>query len=61
MNKAILLTTIGLGVAGTVQVIGHYFSLSDLTTGILTGLGLGLMIVGLMAKKPKPAKIRVRK
>ncbi|WP_165396039.1 hypothetical protein [Flavobacterium sp. J27] len=32
------------------QILTHYFQFNDLTKGILTGLGLGLLLLALLQK-----------
>ena len=53
-NQTLVLTTaIGISIVAGAQIANHIIHLSDITHGLLTGVGLGIMIIGFTAIKLK--------
>jgi len=50
-NKQKLLVIAGLLIIATAQIITHYIDLQDSVTGIISGLGIGLLLGALFQKK----------
>ncbi len=53
-EKSFVLIPIGLCWNSTVLAISHFKTMPDLVTGILTGVGIGLMVLPFIFKKFKP-------
>lgn len=52
-NKQKLLVIAGLLIIAVAQIITHYIDSQDSITGIISGLGIGLLIGALFQKKHK--------
>ncbi len=44
-RNALILFSVGMFVMTTSQIIWHFFELPDLTKGLFTGVGIGLLIL----------------
>ena len=53
-RKSLQLIVIGLIIISASQIIGHYLTIPDLVSGILMGVGIGLMIFSLLRQKLEP-------
>lgn len=53
-GKSLQLIVIGLLIITGSQIVGHYFKMPDLVSGILMGTGIGLMIFSLLRQKLRP-------
>ncbi len=49
-NKIIFIV-IGLFIMSGSQIVGHYYKMPDLLSGILMGVGLGIMILSFIRRK----------
>lgn len=47
-QKSFLLLFLGLLFTALIKIISHYAHFGDLTEGFLTGMGFGLMVMGLL-------------
>lgn len=52
-RKSLILISVGLLVISFTQVLTHYIELPDLTKGLFTGIGMGMLVIALFPKTPK--------
>ena len=54
-SKSLILLASGMAVIALSQIVSHYFTLSDMANGAFIGLGFGILLVSVMARKFKTA------
>ncbi|WP_271769787.1 hypothetical protein [Aquimarina algiphila] len=47
-RKSRILLSIGMFAIASTQIISQYIGISDLTRGSLTGIGIGMLLIGLI-------------
>ena len=47
-RKVQLLISIGIFIVAIPQIVGRYLEIPDFSKGILTGLGIGLLFIGII-------------
>lgn len=52
-KKSLLLLSIALLTVASVQILNHYVTITDLTNGLMTGVGIGLLVMALATLKYK--------
>ncbi len=53
-SKNLQLIVIGLLTISSSQVVEHFLKMPDLVSGILMGIGIGIMILSLLRQKLRP-------
>ncbi len=54
-QKSFLLIVLGLLFTVLIKIVSHYAHFGDITEGFFMGAGIGLMVMGLLTKRQKPA------
>lgn len=54
-NKKRIFLFIGLLISSFSQIASHFIKMPDFVSGLLMGIGIGLMLLAFIRQKPKPA------
>jgi len=52
-KNSLMLIAIGSSLMGIVGILHHFVEISDISFGLLMGVGIGLLITAILVSKPK--------